>query len=64
MCGEAMLASFMSTRQSLERREPHLRKCLNKSCCKPGVVAHGFNPSTWKAEAGKFLSLGPAWSTK
>jgi hypothetical protein len=28
------------------------------------VVAHTFNPSTWEAEAGKFLSLRPAWSTK
>jgi major histocompatibility complex class I len=29
-----------------------------------GVVVHAFNPSTWKAEAGKFLSSRPAWSTK
>jgi hypothetical protein len=29
-----------------------------------GVVAHVFNPSIWKAEAGKFLSLKPAWSTE
>jgi major histocompatibility complex class I len=28
------------------------------------VVAHTFNPSTWEAEAGKFLNLRPAWSTK
>jgi hypothetical protein len=28
------------------------------------VVAHAFNPSTWEAEAGGFLSLGPAWSTE
>jgi hypothetical protein len=28
------------------------------------VVAHAFNPSTWEAETGKFLSLRPAWSTK
>jgi hypothetical protein len=27
------------------------------------VVAHTFNPSTWEAEAGRFLSLRPAWST-
>jgi hypothetical protein len=27
-------------------------------------VAHAFNPSTWEAEAGRFLSLRPAWSTK
>ena len=28
------------------------------------VVAHTFNPSTWEAEAGRLLSLGPAWSTE
>jgi hypothetical protein len=28
------------------------------------VVAHSFNPSTWEAEAGRFLSSRPAWSTK
>jgi hypothetical protein len=24
------------------------------------VVAHAFNPSTWEAEAGRFLSSSPA----
>jgi hypothetical protein len=28
----------------------------------PGVVAHAFNPSTWEAEASRFLSLRPVWS--
>jgi hypothetical protein len=28
------------------------------------VVVHAFNPSTWEAEAGGFLSSRPAWSTK
>jgi hypothetical protein len=28
------------------------------------VVAHHFNPSTWKAEAGGFLSSRTAWSTE
>jgi hypothetical protein len=28
------------------------------------VVVHTFNPSTWEAEAGRFLSLRPAWSRK
>jgi hypothetical protein len=27
------------------------------------MVAHAFNTSTWEAEAGRFLSLKPAWST-
>jgi hypothetical protein len=26
-------------------------------------VVHAFNPSTWEAEAGGFLSSRPAWST-
>jgi hypothetical protein len=28
------------------------------------VMAHTFNPNTWEAEAGRFLSLRPAWSTE
>jgi hypothetical protein len=28
------------------------------------MVAHAFNPSTWEAEAGEFLSSRPAWSTE
>jgi hypothetical protein len=28
------------------------------------VVVHAFNPSTWEAEAGKFLNLRPARSTE
>jgi hypothetical protein len=35
-----------------------------KKACEPGVVVHAFNPSTWEAEAGGFLSLRPAWSTE
>jgi hypothetical protein len=29
---------------------------LKKKKRDPGVVAHAFNPSTWEAEAGGFLS--------
>ena len=32
--------------------------------CRPGLVVHAFNPSTWEAETGEFLSLRPAWSTE
>jgi hypothetical protein len=35
-----------------------------KGMCKPGMVAHAFNPGTREAEAGGFLNLRPAWSTK
>jgi hypothetical protein len=42
---------------------PKLHAETNKNS-KPGAVAHAFNPSTWEAEAGGFLSLRPAWSTK
>jgi hypothetical protein len=28
------------------------------------VVAHAFNPNTWEAEAGGFLSSRAAWSTE
>jgi hypothetical protein len=27
-------------------------------------AGHAFNPSTWEAEAGEFLSSRPAWSTE
>ena len=35
-----------------------------KTAKEPGVVTHAFNPSTREAEAGRFLSSRPAWSTK
>jgi hypothetical protein len=39
------------------------QECKN-ICLKPGVVARAFNPSTWEAKTGGFLSLRPAWSTE
>jgi hypothetical protein len=42
----------------------HERKQLRVETKSLAVVAHAFNPSTWEAEAGEFLSLRPAWSTK
>jgi hypothetical protein len=37
----------------------YIKKILSRA-----VVMHAFNPSTWEAEAGGFLSSRPAWSTK
>jgi hypothetical protein len=37
---------------------------FNCVCVWPGVMANAFNPSTWEAEAGEFLSLRPVWSTE
>jgi hypothetical protein len=44
-------------------------KVLSPAVCQKdlgsqAVVVHTFNPSTREAEAGRFLSSKPAWSTK
>jgi hypothetical protein len=40
------------------------RNPASKNKKRRAVVAHAFNPSTWEAEAGGFLSAKPAWSTE
>jgi hypothetical protein len=35
-----------------------------KNTSSQAVIVHAFNPSTWEAEAGRFLSSRPAWSTE
>jgi hypothetical protein len=40
-----------------------LKKRKKKERNSQAVVAHTFNPSTWEAEAGRFLSSRPAWAT-
>jgi hypothetical protein len=49
---------------SKQQRLSELRNSPARFINQPGVVAHTFNPSTWEAKAGGFLSLRPAWSTK
>jgi hypothetical protein len=44
--------------------KPCLKKKTKQNSRAVVVVAHAFNPSTWEAEAGRFLSSRPAWSTK
>jgi hypothetical protein len=43
--------------------QPRVLALLKLIFCRV-VVAHAFNPSTWGAEAGAFLSSRPAWSTE
>jgi hypothetical protein len=38
--------------------------CFQDSGVSWAMVALAFNPSTWEAEAGGFLSSRPAWFTK
>ena len=38
--------------------------CVHKSTGAGAVLAHAFNPSTWEAETGGFLSSRPAWFTE
>jgi hypothetical protein len=39
------------------------RPTLEKLDASRAVVAHVFDPSTWEAEVGGFLSSRPTWST-
>jgi hypothetical protein len=43
---------------------PKTKQTNKKKMNKPGVVVHAFNSSTREAEASRFLSSRPAWSTK
>jgi hypothetical protein len=40
------------------------KKAYKNESSSQAVVAYTFNPSTWEAEAGGFLSSRPAWSTE
>jgi hypothetical protein len=44
----------------LDRKEQRELKIENPEKTPGAVVAHAFNPSTWEAEAGRFLSSRPA----
>jgi major histocompatibility complex class I len=47
-----------------ETRDNTEKRYILRSEFGQAVVAHAFNPSTWEAEAGGFLSSRPAWSTE
>jgi hypothetical protein len=65
-----LLATVQLTKRSFKQtietgvREGSRDKMIEKSKYWPGMVVHAFNPSTWEAEAGGFLSSRPAWSTE
>jgi hypothetical protein len=48
----------------LHSNDEQAEKEIMKMTPHQAVMAHTFNPSTYKAEAGRFLSLRPGWSTK
>jgi hypothetical protein len=37
---------------------------IKRAILNQAVVEHFFNPSTWEAEAGRFLNSRPSWSTE
>jgi hypothetical protein len=53
LCGGGGDFFFNQTLKTIKKKKPIW-----------AMVAHAFNPSTWEAEAGGFLSSRPAWSTK
>jgi hypothetical protein len=63
-CSKSLLIKEMQIKMTLRFYRIPVRMAKIKSYLKPGVVAHAFKPSTQEAEAGGFLSLRSAWSTK
>jgi hypothetical protein len=53
-----------STRQLLQLINNFSKVAGYKINSSQAVVVHTFNPSTWEAKAGRFLSSRPAWSTE
>ena len=50
--------------KSLSLKQKNKSTQLKNKILQRDMVAHAFNPSTWEAEAGRFLSVRPAWSTE
>jgi chaperonin GroEL len=58
---DAMLGDFVNV---VENGIIDSTKVVRIALLSWAVVVHTFNPSTWEAEAGGFLSSRLAWSTK
>jgi hypothetical protein len=48
--------------ENLRETKQNNKTKRNKNQNLRAVVVHAFNPSTWEAEAGRFLSSRAAWS--
>jgi hypothetical protein len=55
---------LMPSSSVFEESNRALTYIKKKKIMEPGMVAHAFNPSTWEAEAGGFLSSRPARATQ
>jgi hypothetical protein len=71
LCGSLCLLSFQPQATTVHFTFKELGYIENKQQTTKqnkktfwAVVMHAFNPSTWEAEAGGFLSSRPAWSTE
>jgi hypothetical protein len=62
---QVVVNHHVCARNRTQDAEPSsLQAIINNDEKKLAVVAYAFNPSTWEAEAGGFLSSRPAWSTE
>jgi hypothetical protein len=58
-----LTASLKDSSSTLSIHMAAHRETQKKNCGQE-VLVHTFNPSTWEAEAGRSLSLRPAWSVE
>jgi hypothetical protein len=49
-------------KEQQDKNHRQTKKCFKNVDSGRAVMAHAFNASTWKAEAGGFLSSRSAWS--
>jgi hypothetical protein len=60
----SVLTVRKETSAKLEIQESAVQGTHQDSRPLSSVVVYTFNPSTWEAKAGEFLSSRPAWSTE
>ena len=64
-CSPSLVIMEMQIKTTLRFHLPPVRVAKIKNLGDSwAVVVHAFNPSTWEAEAGGFLSSRPTWSTE